>query len=188
MAGSETDMHSEIERILIERTRIAERIGELAREIQQGFEDHARGTEIVLVPVLTGAIIFLADLVRQLPQKMRINVLSASSYPGKTRTSSGVLSVEEIADDLTGRHVLIVDDILDSGSTIMAIRGMVEDRGAASVQACVLLRKQRSSALDTRCEYVGFDIPDEFVVGYGLDYDGYYRNLPDIAILKREDC
>jgi len=202
----------DIERILIDRQRIAQRIREMGAEIRRDYEALLRddaledaGTvpfpasgprlervgDIVLVPVLTGSIIFVADLMRELPNKVRISVMGARSYPGKATVSAGNVTltgdfVGGLPDDLSGRHVLIVDDILDSGRTIRAIRAEIARRHPRSVRACVLLRKTVPAALQTPCEYVGFDIPDEFVVGYGLDYDDYYRNLPDIGTLKRE--
>ncbi len=179
-------MHHDIERILIDRDRIAERVDELAREIRCDLDELDEGSEIVLVPVMTGAIIFVADLIRRLPQKLRIHVISASSYLGRSTTSSGDPAMGNMPEDIEGKHVLIVDDILDSGTTIRRIRAEFEARNPRSVHACVLLRKTIDSALATPCEYVGFDIPDEFVVGYGLDYDGYYRNLPDISVPKED--
>jgi hypoxanthine phosphoribosyltransferase len=189
----------DIERILIDRQRIAQRIREMGERIRQDYAGMEAGAEIVLVPVLTGSIIFVAYLMRELPNKVRISVIGASSYPGKATASQGVTLagsagsgelggdlVGGLSHDLSGRHVLIVDDILDSGRTIRTIRDEISRRNPKSVRACVLLRKTIPSALATPCEYVGFDIPDEFVVGYGLDYDNYYRNLPDIGTLKKE--
>ena len=184
-------MQGDIERILISRDRIAARIRELAGQIGRdltGLSKTSGGGEIVLVPILTGSIIFVADLMRELPYKVRINVVTVSSYPGKATETKGAAIAGSLPQDheLAGKHVLIVDDILDSGSTIRLIREEVLRRKPRSVRACVLLRKTRPSAMETPCEYVGFDIPDEFVVGYGLDYDNYYRNLPDIGTLKKE--
>lgn len=175
----------DIDRILIGRRDIAARIAELGAEIVRDFEDLHEDIEIVLVPVLTGSIIFVADLIRHLPHKIRISVITASSYVGQTTTSSGDPVVGAVHDDLSNKFVLILDDILDSGHTIRRIRAEIEAHAPKIVRACVLLRKELPAAMDTKCEYVGFDIPDEFVVGYGLDYDGYYRNLPDIGILKQ---
>ena len=180
-------MRDDIESILIPREKIAARIRELgaalSREIDGLGDDDG---EVIIVPVLTGSIIFVADLMRELPQKVRIDVITASSYPGKATTSQGVSIIGQLPEQLEGHHVIIVDDILDSGNTIRKIREEMESRNPASVRTCVLLRKQIPSAMETPCEYVGFDIPDEFVVGYGLDYDHYYRNLPDIVVLKRD--
>lgn len=177
-------MQRDIDRILLTRGEIATRVASLADELMADIGIVSEGEEIVLVPVLTGSIIFVADLIRHLPVKVRLDVITASSYPGKATASQGVSIAGKLPDDLTARHVIIVDDILDSGRTITAIRGEISKRGPASVRACVLLSKNLPSADSVVCEYVGFDIPDEFVVGYGLDYDGYYRNLPDIGVLK----
>ena len=183
-----TPVLGDIEKILIDRHRIAGRIREMGAEIRRDLEGLSRDGEIVMVPILTGSIIFVADLMRELPQKVRISVAAVNSYPGKSTKSKGAAIAGSLpaAADLEGKHVLIVDDILDSGSTIRLVRQEVLARNPKSVRTCVLLRKSIPSAMNTPCEYVGFDIPDEFVVGYGLDYDNYYRNLPDVGTLKRE--
>ncbi len=187
-----TALKNDIDKVLIDRQRIADRVRELGREIAADLEsdagpqrdDHAG--EIVLVPILTGSIIFLADLIRAMPLKMRIRVLSVSSYPGTTTQSKEAKLAGEIPPDLQGTHVLIVDDILDSGKTIRLVRELIERQGPASLRTCVLLRKTIPEALATPCDYIGFDIPNEFVVGAGLDYNGYYRNLPDLCTLRPE--
>ena len=158
----------------------------MGAQIHHDLEGLSRDGEIVMVPILTGSIIFVADLMRQLPQKVRISVVAVSSYPGTTTASKGAAIAGALPDGLEDKHVLIVDDILDSGSTIRLVRAEILKRRPRSVRTCVLLRKTIPSALSTPCEYVGFDIPDEFVVGYGLDYDNFYRNLPDVGTLKRE--
>jgi hypoxanthine phosphoribosyltransferase len=186
LADTLISVQADIDKVLINRARIAARIRELGAEIRNDLESLGRDGEIVLVPVLTGSIIFVADLMRELPNKVRISVVTASSYPGKSIGSKGVQLAGSLPEELAGKHVLIVDDILDSGSTIRTIRQEIAKRNPKSVRACVLLRKTIASALQTPCEYVGFDIPDEFVVGYGLDYDNYYRNFPDIGTLKKE--
>jgi hypoxanthine phosphoribosyltransferase len=177
-------VHADLDRILIDRDRIAQRVTELAREISNDLRDVTDHGELVLVSVLTGSIIFLADLIRQLPQKLRIEVTAVESYPGRSTASRGAKITGHLPSGVEGRHVLIVDDILDSGGTIRLLREELARRRPKSVRACVLLRKQRPSALQTPCEYIGFDIPDVFVVGYGLDYNNYYRNLPDIGTLR----
>ncbi len=179
-------VHTDVDTILIDRERIARRVTELGQEIKTDLEGLPDDGEIVLVSVLTGSIIFLADLIRQLPQKLRIAVVTVNSYPGTATTSQGSVIVGDVNLDIEGKHVLIVDDILDSGGTLRLIRAELESRKPKSIRACVLLRKERTSAMETPCEFVGFDIPDVFVVGYGLDYDNYYRNLPDIGTLKKE--
>ncbi len=179
-------MQSDIERILISRERIAARIADLGDEIRRDFASLSDDDEIVLVPILTGSIIFVADLMRCLPQKIRIGVVAASSYPGKSTVSRGAAISGDLPMNLEGKHVLIVDDILDSGNTIRLVRDEIMRCQPQSLRTCVLLRKETPAAMSVPCEYVGFDIPDEFVVGYGLDYDDYYRNLPDIGTLKKE--
>ena len=184
--GTLVGMERDIDRILISTERIAERIETLGEQIQADLAELPGDVEVIIVPILTGSIIFVADLIRQLPQKIRIAVVAASSYAGKRTQTTGDPLIGEIQHDLRDKFVLIVDDILDSGTTIRRIREHIEERGPRTLRSCVLLRKNRPSAMETPCEYIGFDIPDEFVVGYGLDYDDYYRNLPHIGVLKPE--
>jgi hypoxanthine phosphoribosyltransferase len=129
-------------------------------------------------------MIFCSDLIRQIPIPMKIGLLTVSSYPGKSLSTQGSQVLHNQLGDLRGRHVLVVDDILDSGGTLRLIVPMLKDSGAETVRSCVLLRKDRPTAKATPVDYWGFEIPDEFVVGYGLDYNNYYRNLPDIVTLK----
>ena len=178
-------MQADIEKILIPQERIAQRVREMAEQITA---DHAAspdssGAEITIVPVLTGAMIFCSDLIRHIPIAMRIGLVTVSSYPGASVSAQGAQVLGRQLGDISGRHVLLLDDILDSGGTINLVAPLIRGLGAASVRTCVLLRKDRPSAQATHVDYVGFDIPDEFVVGYGLDYNDYYRNLPDIVTL-----
>jgi hypoxanthine phosphoribosyltransferase len=137
--------------------------------------------------VLTGALVFTADLIRELPIKLALRLVAVSSYPGKSMESKGIMMASELPGDLAGKHVLIIDDILDSGQTLGMVRELVERQSPASVRCCVLLKKPQSARKrEVAVEYVGFEIPDAFVVGYGLDYDGFYRNHPEIATLRRE--
>ena len=179
-------MQDDIERILIDRAAIETRLDELAGQIIGDL--HGAG-ELTLIPILTGSIIFVSDLIRRLPLKMRIRVMSVTSYPGQATTSRGA-SVEaaltRVPEDLSGQHVLVIDDILDSGSTLRLAVDLLRARKPADLRTCVLLRKQRPVAMAFPIDYVAFEIPDAFVVGYGLDYDDYYRNLPEICTLKPE--
>jgi hypoxanthine phosphoribosyltransferase len=182
-------MQGDIDRILIPQEQIAGRVGELAAQITADHLHLPKGPSdsgITIVPVLTGAMIFTADLIRQMQFPLRIGLLTVSSYPGKSLRTQGSQVLHNQLGDLTGRHVLVVDDILDSGGTIRLIKPMMLELGAASVKTCVLLKKDRAEARATPVDYWGFEIPDEFVVGYGLDYNNYYRNLPDIVTLSRE--
>ncbi|MBC24261.1 MAG: hypoxanthine phosphoribosyltransferase [Phycisphaerae bacterium] len=177
-------MHEDIDHILVTPEQIADRVHEMAAQIEEDLGDIA--TEITLVPVLTGSIFFLADLARCLTHKIRIGVVTVNSYPGKSLSSQGAVIDGILPDNIEGRHVLIVDDILDSGGTLRLLRESIARQSPASIAGCVLLRKSIPSAIETPCEYIGFDIPNEFVVGYGLDYDDYYRNLPYIGTLRRD--
>lgn len=178
-------MRLDVARVLISQDRIAARVEELARQITAEHSE-ADGTHLTIVPILTGAMIFAADLIRHLPMRMKIGLLTVSSYPGRSITSQGANVLTKSIGDLAGRHVLLLDDILDSGSTLRTVRGMLADLAPASLKTCVLLRKPTPGAAQTPVDYVGFDIPNEFVVGYGLDFDDLYRNLPDIVTLKPE--
>ena len=180
-------MHGDIERVLIPHDQIAARVRELAQLITA---DHTpprmSDGEITIVPIMTGAMILCADLIRQIPIQMRIGLLAVSSYPGASIRTQGSQVLGQQLGDIRGRHVLLVDDILDSGGTVKLVVPLLRQLGAATVKTCVLLRKDRPSAREVQVDYVGFEIPDEFVVGYGLDYNNYYRNLPDIVTLKAD--
>jgi hypoxanthine phosphoribosyltransferase len=180
-------MQQDIDRILIPQGRIAAKVGEMARQITADFatsESSISAGEITIVPIMTGAMIFTADLIRQIPIALRIGLLTVSSYPGQSITSQGPVVLRQQLGDVAGRRLLVVDDVLDSGRTLSAVVPMLQSLGAAAVRSCVLLRKDRPEARATPVDYIGFDIPDVFIVGYGLDYDNYYRNLPDIVTLK----
>ena len=178
-------LHEDIERILVPSRAIAARVRALAQSIGEDY-GHADG-RLTVVPVMTGSLLFAADLVRALPQRrMRLQLTTVSSYGGTHTATRGSAIVGALPKHLEGHHILIVDDILDSGGTLRLLRSEFMARGAADVRACVLLRKRIPSALGTPCEYVGFDIDDEFVVGYGLDYDDLYRNLPYVGTLRKD--
>jgi len=175
-------MDQDIEKILFPATDIQARIDELAARITEDY----RGKELTVVAVLTGALMFTADLLRRIPLPLKLDCISVASYHGAAE-SSGEVKFEQLSlPDIAGRHVLVVDDILDSGLTLDAIlsRFHAECR-PLSVRICVLLSKQRPRRKEIHANYVGFPIADEFVVGYGLDYDERYRNLPFIGVLKQ---
>jgi len=179
-------MQRDIERVLISQDQIAKRVGELARKITADHMPDNTPGEVTIVPILTGAFIFCGDLIRQIPLPIQIGLLTVSSYPGSSLRSKGSQLLGQQLGDVRGRHLLLIDDILDSGGTIKLVVPILKDLGAASVKTCVLLRKDRPAAKEVFVDYVGFEIPDEFVVGYGLDYNNYYRNLPDIVTLRPE--
>jgi len=177
-------MLTDLDRILIPRDAIARRVTELAREIAAFYEEWEK-EGVTVVTVLSGSLIFLADLIRQMPFRMKIGLVAVSSYRGATTRSADVRLDAELNVDVSGRHVLLVDDILDTGRTLRMVREHLIQRGARSVRTCVLLRKPTKAPPDVPADFVGFDIEDQFVVGYGLDYNDLYRNLPDIGVLRQ---
>lgn len=178
-------MQDDIDQVLIPRERIHQRVRELARQITADFTASDSSPEITIVPVLTGAMIFCGDLIREIPITLRIGLLTVSSYPGRSVSSQGPQVIARQLEDVRDRNVLLLDDILDTGKTLGMVVPLLRQMGAASVRTCVLLRKDRPAARAFPADYVGFDIPDQFVVGYGLDFDNYYRNLPEIVTLKQ---
>ncbi len=191
-------MLRDVQRILIDRSRIARRVEQLgaqiAQDIRADLERHghlddngdAAPDRVILIPILTGSIVFVADLIRHMPMKLSLELVAVSSYPGKSMESKGVSLRSDIPQTLAGKHVLVIDDILDSGQTLLSVKRLVQEQNPASCRLCALLEKTGKKRVDVNADYVGFQIPDEFVVGYGLDYDGYYRNLPEIAVLRPE--
>ena len=173
--------HPNVDRVLLDAQTIDRRVRELAAEVVAAVDE---GAELTIVPILTGAMIFAADLIRDIHRPVRINLVTVSSYPGTSLRSRGAEVLQQQLADVKGRDVLLVDDILDSGGTLAATVPVLQDAGANSVRTCVLLHKQLPDPPKLRADYVGFEIPDAFVVGYGLDYDNLYRNLPYIAVLK----
>ena len=136
--------------------------------------------------ILSGSVVFLADLIRELPFQMKLGLMTVSSYRGATTEAGEVRLGQELNLDVADRHVLVIDDILDTGGTLRRVRQRLEELGAKSVKTCVLLRKPSKAPGDVPAEFIGFDIEDEFVVGYGLDYADHYRNLPYIGVLRPE--
>jgi hypoxanthine phosphoribosyltransferase len=168
--------------VLISAERIQQRIDELAIEIAAIYE----GRPVTIVGVLTGCLVFLADLIRRLDMPLKIALVQASSYRGAA-TAPGSLHVQdELLPDLRGRHILLLDDILDSGQTLGYLVGHLKNLGTASVHVGVLLRKQGTQKVALEPDFCGFPIPDEFVIGYGLDYNDEYRNLPYIGVLPHD--
>ncbi len=165
---------------LISEDQIRDRLIELGRQI----EDDYRGRPLTIVAVLTGSLIALSDLVRQIKIPHRIALVQASSYRGATTTATTLVINEAFAPDVQGRDVLLLDDILDTGQTLSALVQHIKDRGAASVRTAVLLRKVGRQVVPIEPDYHGFTIPDLFVVGYGLDFDDDYRHLTYVGVLR----
>lgn len=172
-------MGKDLERVLITEEEIHARLAELAQEIW----DHYAGEDFLLVGVLKGAVLVMADLMRALPGSAPMDWMAVSSYGSGTKSSGVVRILKDLDADITGRHVVIVEDIIDSGLTLSWIRANLESRGPKSVEICTLLRKPEAAKVQIDCRWVGFDIPNEFVVGYGLDFDEQYRNLRVVGTL-----
>lgn len=177
-------MHNDIGRVLLTQEQITARVREMGRTIADCYARDERG--LTIVPVLSGSIIFLADLIRELPLKMKIALVQISAYPGASTTAREPKTVLNLTGDVRGRNVLILDDILDSGRTLRRVVQIVREHEPASVRTAVLLRKPSKAPPDVEADFVGFDIEDEFVVGYGLDFDDLYRNYPHIGVLRPE--
>ncbi len=177
--GSGADPNGAL-RVIIPADRIAARVGELARELTACY-GHG---ELTIVGVMTGVFVFLADLMRNLSMPIRLDIVSVCSYPGESTKSHGPQLILPPTSDLTGRDVLVVDDILDSGRTMTFLLDLFSAARPASLRTCVLLRKDLGEVVERPdADFIGFDVPDKFVVGYGLDYDDLYRGLPDLCVL-----
>jgi hypoxanthine phosphoribosyltransferase len=168
--------------ILIPESEILARVAELGRQIEGDYH----GKPLTIVAILTGSLILLADLIRRIGIPHRVALLQASSYKGATTTAGTLIINESFAPDVTGRDVLLLDDILDTGVTLGTLVQRMAERGALSVRTAVLLRKLGRQVIAIEPDYCGFTIPDKFVVGYGLDYDDDYRHLPYIGVLSPE--
>ncbi len=172
---------SDLERILLDATTIQERVIAMAQEIQRDYADK----ELQVVCLMDGALFFMADLLRHINLPIRLHTLSVSSYDGGTQSSGTVQMPEKLLFDLSGKHVLLIDDILDSGLTLITVQERLRvECNPASLRTAILLDKQRPRSFDVSIEYIGFEIEDAFVVGYGMDYQGHYRHLPCIGVLN----
>lgn len=170
---------NELDRVLISESRIQSRVAAVARQIHRDYRDR----ELVIVALLNGTVVFLADLIRNLELPLRLDFIGVSSY-GSGTTSGSLSFTKELKLDVRERHVLLVDDILDTGRTLNRVTEKLARLQPASLNRCVLLEKKSRRVEKISAEYVGFQIPDEFVVGYGLDFAERYRNLPFIAVLQ----
>lgn len=174
-----SDIESDLDGILFTEEQIHAKLAELARRIEADYE----GTKPLLVGVLRGAVMVMADLARELTIPIEMDWMAVSSYGSGTQSSGVVRILKDLDTDLDGRHVIIVEDIIDSGLTLSWLRGNLETRGAASVEIVALLRKPDAAKIEVDVKYAGFEIPNAFVIGYGLDYAEQYRNLRGIAVL-----
>ena len=167
---------------LVSEQQIKERIAELGKQITTDY----KGTRPIVIGILKGAWIYLADLLREVDLDVDVDFMSVSSYGSGTSTSGTITIVKDLSVDVTGRDVLIVEDIVDSGLTLARLKDLMRDRNAKSVEISTLLSKPSRRKVEVDVKYIGFEIPDEFVIGYGLDFDEKYRTLRDICVLAEE--
>lgn len=176
-----TGVLSDLDRVLLDAAAIQARVTAMAREVAQQFE----GSKLLtVIAIMDGGLFFVADLLRGIDLPMRLVTMGASSYHGTTESSGEVKFTWPASLDLKDQHVLLLDDILDTGLTLAALQDRLRAEGVASIKTGVLLKKRREHAREVTVDFVGFEIEDEFVVGYGMDYQGRFRNLPCIGILK----
>ncbi len=174
-------MINAIERVLISEEALNEKVSELAKQISKDYE----GRDLLFVTVLKGSFVFAADLFRRVTIPAKVDFMSVSSYGSSSKTSGVVKIIKDLDRPIEGLDVIIVEDILDSGVTLNYLTQILEQRGPRSLKICTILNKPDRRIAPICADYVGFDIPDEFVVGYGLDYDEKFRNLPFVGVLKR---
>jgi len=176
---NDAEIYKDLESILINREEIQKAVREMGEQITKDYA----GKEPVMVCILKGALMFFSDLIREVDLPLKTEFMAISSYGSATKTSGVVRILKDLDRDIVGQDVLVVEDIVDSGLTLSYLKRTLEDRGAASIRIVTLLDKPARRRVDLKTDYSCFSIPDAFVVGYGLDYDEKYRNLPDIGIL-----
>ncbi|MDU7361394.1 MAG: hypoxanthine phosphoribosyltransferase [Propionibacteriaceae bacterium] len=177
-----SDIQEDLEHVLYTSSQIADRIEEVAAQIDADYE----GKEILLVGVLNGAVMVMSDLQRAMKSHVQMDWMAVSSYGAGTQSSGVVRILKDLSQDLEGRHVIVVEDIIDTGLTLSYLIKYLASRGPASIEIMTMFRKPEAAKIDVPVKYVGFDIPSEFVVGFGLDFAEKYRNLRDVATLKPE--
>ena len=177
------DMNRDIDHILVSEQQLRDKVAELGAAISRDYAGH----DLLLVSILKGAVVFMADLMRAVTIPCGIDFMVVSSYGGANTTTTGLVKIiKDLDQDLTGKDVLIVEDILDTGITLSNLVPMLQLRNPRSVRLCTILSKPSRRKAEIEPDYCGFEVPDEFVVGYGLDYDERYRNLPYVGVLKPE--
>lgn len=174
-------MKKDIERVLISEEQIAQAVQKIAKQIEEDFE----GKEVLFVGLLKGSVAFMADLIKAYTKACTIDFMAVSSYGAGTESSGRVNIIKDLSQPIDGKDIVIVEDIIDSGNTLSFIKAYFAAKNANSVKICTLLNKPERRVVNIDVDYIGYEIPDEFVVGYGLDYNEHYRNLPYVGILKR---
>ncbi len=179
-------VHNDVSEVLFSEQDIARRVREIGQAITRDYAQKAAGEGLVVVSILRGGAMFACDLVRQIDLPVEIDFMAVSSYGNGAKSSGVVRILKDLSSDIQGRHVIVAEDIIDSGLTLKYLVKNLLSREPASLTVAALLRKDTPAQADLDCEYVGFTCPDEFIVGYGLDYAERYRNLPYIGVLKPE--
>ena len=174
-------MNNDIERVIYSREQIQARVSELAKQVEHDYQGNKN---LVVVSVLTGAILFTIDLIEQMDVYCCMDFVDVSSWQGGTESTGKIQLVHDLNNDIKGKDVLICEDIVDSGRTLTVLMDLLHGRGAKSIKVCSMLDKPSGRMVEADVDYVGFQVPNEFLVGYGLDYKGYYRNLPYVGVLK----
>ncbi|MFI3228949.1 MAG: hypoxanthine phosphoribosyltransferase [Bacillota bacterium] len=175
-------MHPDLKSIMITKEELASRVAELGAQITEDY----KGKSILMVCILRGAVVFFADLIRHIDLDVSLDFMSVSSYGSGSSTSGAVRINKDIDKSIEGKHLIIVEDIIDSGRTLKHLKQLLSSRAPASIKICSLLDKPSRREVDFQGDYIGFSVPNEFIVGYGLDYAEKYRNLPEVAVLKEE--
>lgn len=178
----QTNRMDVVERVLVSKEEIQQAVERLGRQITEDYQ----GKDLFVIGVLKGGFMFMADLVRSIDLPLQLDFIAVSSYGSSTKTSGVVRLIKDIDKPIDGKHLLIVEDIIDSGITLKYLKEMFATRGPASIKICTIFDKPSRRKVDMVGDYVGVEIPDEYVIGYGLDYDGTYRNLPDLCVLHRD--
>lgn len=175
-------MINDVEKVLLTREQLQEKVKELGKKISEDYKDK----NLMIICVLKGGVVFTTDLIREITVPLELDFMAISSYGASTSTSGVVRILKDLETNIEGKDILIVEDIIDSGLTLKYLKEMLISRGPNSVKICTILNKPQRRQENVKVDYIGFDIPDEFVVGYGLDYAEKYRNLPFVGVLKPE--
>ena len=175
-------MHDDIERVLFTQEELREKVAAMGKKISEDYQNASE--DVFCVGILKGAVVFYTDLVRSISLPVQFDFMIASSYGNETSTSGSVKLLKDLDYDVEGKHLIIIEDIIDSGTTMQYLMRILRERRPKSIKLCALLSKPSRRTTDVHIDYLGAEVPDEFLVGYGLDYAGTYRNLPYIGILK----
>lgn len=175
-------IEQDVDKILVSKEELARRVEELGEQITKDYE----GEPLMLVGILKGANIFMADLARAIHSRIQMEFMVVSSYGNEAQSSGTINIIKDISQDIEGKNILLVEDIIDTGLTLKSLKEYLKNRKAKSVKICTLLDKPERRKANVHVDYIGYEVPNEFIIGYGIDYAEYYRNLPYIASLKRE--